>query len=474
MSINRRDFLRIASVSAAAACAAPEPAVEEAKRPNIVFILADDLGYEAVESYGGTSWRTPNLSALAASGVQFNQAYAQPLCTPTRLQVMTGQYNYRNWKAFGILDPGEVTFGHTLQQAGYKTCISGKWQLWSYNPPEFEPEFRSLGTKPEDAGFDDWFLWHSYHTEDKGSRYPDPVIYDNGERVENTEGKYGPDLYTDHINEFMERHVGEKAEQPFFVYYPMALTHGPFNPTPGTDAYEDPEERFRSDEKYFGDMVEYCDKTVGRIVAKLDELGIRDDTLLIFFTDNGSPWTTYSMMGDLRVQGGKGLTTDAGTRVPLIADGWGVGKSGAVVNDLIDSTDIYATILDAADAEPPAGKTIDGRSFLPQLGDPSGGAGDAKDIIIVWHDPRPGTGKERWTAVELFARDKRFKLYDDGRLYDVPADILEERPIPEGTGSPEAEASRQRLRAALDEIPASKREPEWDPYGPFGGRKTDG
>ena len=379
------------------------------------------------------------------------------------MQVMTGQYNFRNWKAFGILPPEERTFGHTLQDAGYTTGISGKWQLWSYNPPEFEPEFRSTGTKPEDAGFDDWFLWHSYHTEDKGSRYPDPVIYDNGELVEATDGKYGPDLYTDRVCDFMEEHAGD--EDPFFVYFPMALTHGPFNPTPESADWADASLRHKSDpDKYFGDMVEYCDKMVGRIVDKIDALGIREETLLIFFTDNGSPQETASMMGDERVQGGKGLPTDAGTRVPLIVAGWGVTDPGRTVDDLIDSTDIYSTIVDAAEATPPAGKTIDGHSFLPQL---RGEAGDPKEAIIVWHDPRPGAMKESFTSLALFARDKRFKLYDDGRLYDVPADILEEHPIPESEDTAESAAAREKLRTVLDDVPADKRDPEWDPYGQF-------
>ena len=102
-------------------------------RPNIVLILADDLGYECLGSYGGESYSTPRLDALAATGVRFSHAYALPLCTPTRLQLMTGKYNFRNWQAFGIMDPNETTFAHRLGAAGYRTCISGKWQLYSYN-----------------------------------------------------------------------------------------------------------------------------------------------------------------------------------------------------------------------------------------------------------------------------------------------------------------------------------------------------
>jgi arylsulfatase A-like enzyme len=260
----------------------------------------------------------------------------------------------------------------------------------------------------------------------------------------------------------MEAH----RDVPFFVYYPMALTHGPFNPTPESADWAEGDRLRSSAKDYFGDMVEYMDRSVGRIVSKLDELGLREDTLILFFGDNGSPKETASMQNGKLVQGGKGLPTDAGTHVPFIANWKGVAPEGAVNEDLADSTDLYATILDAAGARPPEGATIDGRSLLPEI---RGEAGNPKDVILVWHDPRPGTGKENYTRLELFARDKRFKLYDDGRLYDVPADVLEERPIAEGQGRPEAEAARKKLREALDGVPAEKRAPQWDPYAEFRG-----
>ncbi|MCP4245776.1 MAG: hypothetical protein GY778_01885, partial [bacterium] len=105
--------------------------------------------------------------------------------------------NFRNWQSFGVMDPKETTFGHILGDAGYKTCISGKWQLYSYNPPNFWPEWRGKGMRPEQSGFDEYHLWHAEHTEDKGSRFPDPVILANGKYRTDTKGKYGPNLYTD-------------------------------------------------------------------------------------------------------------------------------------------------------------------------------------------------------------------------------------------------------------------------------------
>ena len=261
--------------------------------PNIVYILADDLGIEALGTYGGTSYRTPHLDRLAATGIRFDRGYAQPLCAPTRLQVMTGKYNFRNWRAFGVMDPAERTFAHELRDAGYRTGIVGKWQLYSYDPPSM-PEWRGKGQPPEQSGFDEFFLWHAGHTEDKGSRFADPTIYDNGILRRDIAGAYGPDLFVEYALAFMQRH----RERPFFLYYPMVLTHDPFVPTPDSMDWQDPVKRHVetdksfSDEvvamkkksgriKYFGDMVAYADKLVGRVVSHLEALGIRERTLVI-------------------------------------------------------------------------------------------------------------------------------------------------------------------------------------------------
>ena len=413
-------------------------------KPNIVLIMSDDLGYECLGCYGGASYKTPNLDRLAATGLRFNHAYSQPLCTPTRVQLMTGQYNFRNWKAFGVLDPNEKTFGHMMQDAGYKTCISGKWQLYSYNPPEFEPEWRGKGMRPEDAGFDEYCLWHAEHTEDKGSRYADPIVIENGNHRGALGGKYGPDIYTEYITAFMERH----RDQPFFVYYPMALTHGPFNPTPHSDDWETGE-RLENDTKYFADMVEYMDVVIGRIVDKIDQLGLRERTLVLFYSDNGSPRQVQSNIGDRIIQGGKGLPTDAGTRVPLIANWKGTSPEGLVTDDLIDSTDFLPTIAEMSGAALLQGVTIDGRSFLPQL---RGEKGNPREWILVHHDPRPGWSKEAYTKLDRFARDQRYKLYDDGRLFDVPSDVLEQNPIPPGQEPAKAKQARARLQEVLDTL----------------------
>ena len=426
-------------------------------QPNILLIMADDLGYDSVESYGSTSYETPNMTRLASEGIQFDHAYATPLCTNTRIQLMTGKYNNRNWKAFGIFDPKDKTLGHYLQMAGYKTAIAGKWQLQSYDPIGWPGAGlrRGIGMKAEDAGFDAYSLWHTGHTEDKGSRYADPVINQNGKFLDNTEGKYGPDLWVDFICRFMEEQ--RDSDQPFFVYYSMALPHNPFSPTPASPEWREAGRRFEEAPRYYKDMVEYTDALLGRLIDRVDALGIREQTLIIFYSDNGTNPKIVSKVGDRFVHGGKGTPSDLGTRVPLVASWKGTSPESAICDDLVDSTDVLPTILDAAGSSDLAVREMmDGRSFLPQI---KGEQGTPRDWIYVHQDARPGWDKDKFTLVR-FARGKRYKLYEDGRLYNVPEDLYEESPImPDGDNDVTA-AVREVLQPVLDVM---KPYPIYDP-----------
>ncbi len=433
LKMNRRDFLKTVSCGAAALAMPGCDSVSGLsagvnKQPNIILIMADDLGYECLGCYGSKSYKTPVLDELAATGVRFEHCYSQPLCTPSRVKIMTGRYNVRNYTRFGALHSGEKTFGHLMQSAGYATCIVGKWQLAARDG--------GIGTYPEQAGFDEHCLWQ---VKDRGSRYKDPIIVQNGKNRDDLKGKYGPDIFTDYALDFIEHH---KAK-PFFLYFPMALTHAPFEPTPDTEEWK--KGSSKAHKKHFADMVAYMDKIIGRIVRKLDEAGLRENTLLLFTGDNGTPRGITSEMKDGSfIDGGKGQTTDAGTHVALVANWKGSIPAGKVCDDLVDFSDILPTIAEASGAS--VAPNIDGRSFLPQL---HGRRGDPRDWIFIWYRRNPGNTLYR------FARDKRWKLYDDGKydragkLYDVPADTLEKNPNPSGS---EAAAARRRLQAVLDSI----------------------
>ena len=196
----------------------------------------------------------------------------------------------------------------------------------------------------------------------------------NGKEVDYKNGEYGPDIVTDYANDFMTRHA--KKDKPFFLYYPMMLPHWPFEPTPDSAEWNpkarqgDKGEKSGKgvDNKFFADMVTYTDKMVGKVVSKLDELGIRKNTLVLFIGDNGTFTGITSMMGNVAVKGGKGKTIDAGTHVPMIASWPGVVPSGKC-QDLVDFSDFLPTIVEIAGATLPKDIQFDGQSFAPQLRD---------------------------------------------------------------------------------------------------------
>ncbi len=434
--MDRRDFIKMAAggVVGFSGCKLFEGRpVGRLQKPNILLIMADDLGKECLGCYGDKSYQTPNLDKLARTGMRFEHCYSQPLCTPSRVKIMTGKYNFRNYTAFGSLKKGERTFGHVLKKAGYRTCVAGKWQL-AVNAV-LRPEEQEPGTMPVEAGFDEYCLWQVLQ---RGSRYADPLVSINNKEPVKLRGEYGPDVFCDYILDFIERNRGEA----FFAYYPMVLIHGPWMPTPDSEGWEG--DRNKRDVKYFADMVKYMDKTVGRIVSKLDELGLREDTLVIFTGDNGTHKAIVSQVDGEYVRGGKGETSNAGTHVPMIANWRGTMPEGRVCEDLIDYSDFLPTLADVAGSSLPAGEITDGRSFRPQL---KGEAGNPRKWVFCYYDPKWG----KWSR-EIFVYDKRWKLYGDGRLFDLERDPLEENPLKREQGGAEAREARSQLEKAFESL----------------------
>ncbi len=450
---------RVSSATQNADWADALPAPSNGERPNIILILADDVGIDGFNCYGGDSYETPRIDELAATGLRFSHAYSQPLCTPTRVQIMTGKYNHRNWTYFGILDPEETTFGHRMKTAGYQTFIAGKWQLQSYDPPDWPnaERRRGSGMKVAEAGFDEYSLFHSWETEDKGSRYPDPKMDNNG-TIETFEGKYGEDIWVDKIADFMERN--KDADEPMFVYYPMALPHWPFNPTPDSEAWKDESRRYEESTEFFPDMMTYMDKIVGQLVDNLEEQGLRENTLVIFYSDNGTDQRITSKMGGIDIKGGKALPIQSGVRVPLIVNWPGMVKPG-VCEDLVDASDFVPTLADIARLKVEDWWQTDGQSFAPQL---FGRVHSTpRDSIFCWYDPRPGWDKEKFGR-SVFALDKQYKRYRDGRLMRIDPLLPIETEIT-GELDAEAKAADAKLSAVIEKLVQGGEPPLVDAYG---------
>ena len=396
--------------------------------------MADDLGYETIGANGGSSYNTPNLDQLAASGMRFEHCYAQPLCTPTRVQLMTGIYNVRNYVRFGLLEENQTTFGHLFQQAGYKTCVIGKWQLGK------DPH------SPQHAGFDSHCLWQvgegRIDSTGRDTRYSRPVLEINGKLLSYEDTEYGPDIVSDYGLDFIEK--SHASGNPFLLYYPMILTHCPFSPTPFSPEWASDDSTtmtYKGAAHYFEDMVTYMDHLIGKLTAKLEELGIQNNTLIIFTGDNGTDVPVVSMMNGRQIAGAKSKSTDAGTRVPLIACWPEVIKSNSLSRDLIDFTDFLPTLCEAAQIGTDS-LDLDGRSFLPQL---RGEKGDPRDWIYSWYSRNGETEKAR-----VFARNQRYKLYDNGEFYDIPADYEEQHPLEYAALDADAMEVYRQLKEVLD------------------------
>ncbi|EDM26949.1 arylsulphatase A [Lentisphaera araneosa HTCC2155] len=293
---------------------------------------------------------------------------------------MTGLYNKRNFTKFGVLDRSQITFAHQLKKADYTTAIAGKWQLGKEKDA------------PQHFGFDQACLWQHFRPKAKAgttfdSRFPNPQLEINGEAVDYNNGEYGPDVCADFLCDFME----SNKDKPFFVYYPMILTHCPFDATPdslawdpkspGSKTYKGPGDNAQK-KIHFRDMVQYADKIVGKMITKLEALGIRENTLVIFTGDNGTDSPIVTAWNDREVVGKKGKVLDEGTRVPFIVNWPGKVLAKVDKTELVEFSDIMPTLCELSGAALPDNYPGDGLSLWPTL---SGKGTRNKKQIYIWY-----------------------------------------------------------------------------------------
>ncbi len=406
-----------------------------AEKPNVLLIMADDVGSDAIGCYGGQSYPTPHIDALATGGMKFNHGYSMPVCHPSRICLMTGRYPSRfgpegsMWGDYPAAAEG-ISIGDVMRKGGYATAVAGKWQLCMMKDDLLQPAR---------TGFDEWALfgWH------EGGRFHDPYIYENGELRNDTSGQYGPDFYTDFLLDFMERSHDEG--KPFFAYYPMALCHDV------TDDLKDKHVSYFRDGRWmnYAEMMGSMDDMVGRLIRGLERIGARKNTLVIFTTDNGTPQASYlyvdgngkmvrpkvlSIQNGKIVPGGKKKFDDTGTRVPLIANWPEKIKAGSVVDEMADLTDLLPTVAEVAGLEDRSAR--DGISYAPVL------FGEKREA------ERP------WIYIELkgkrCVRSLNWKLYDNGGFYDLSNDPLEKSPLKDDALMLDAREKRAELQKALD------------------------
>ena len=403
-------------------------------KPNVILIMADDLGYEALGINGADEYNTPVLDSLALNGINFNHAYSQPLCTPTRVKIMTGKPNYVNYEFFTYLNPNQKTFGNLFQENGYVTALAGKWQL---NGVQYDLDNNQDLNRPHKFGFDQYCLWW---LRERGDRFANPNIVQNGEKLKKDINDYGPDIFTDFIVDFIDKN----KDDPFFIYYPMALVHDPFLPTPDSDDWTDLEKRNKGNKPiYFSDMLTYMDKIVGRISNALDKNKL-DNTILIFIGDNGTDTKVVTLNKGTEIRGAKGSTIKYASNVPMIVNWKSQIKKGFESDAMIDFTDFYATFEDILNTE---SKKPYGKSILPLI---TNNDYSERDVLITYYDPIWGTGG---LGRGVYAQNKEYKLYKNGNFFNFSNDLYEKNPIDVTTLSETDNEIYSLLKISLDSIP---------------------
>ena len=449
-SETRREFLKRSGVAAGAIAGllgpwralvgAERPAPRASGgRPNIVVILADDLGIECLSAYGGTGHETPNLDKLAAQGMKFTRVFSNPYCSPSRASLLTGRYPFANGMKVVIynrkkhantyLKTDQPSFARQLKQAGYATAIAGKWQL----------SFLHQRNTIRDFGFDEYQCWQIF--KDSGAktrRYHKPHFNKNGNVIaDKIKDRYGPDVNVEFLIDFIKANARKK--RPFMAYYTCLLPHFPWVPTPDSKDQSDPLRKAtdQGDPKFFPDMVKYLDKNVGRLMRALDDLGLADNTMLMFLADNGTDKRLKNSWGkDKSIPGGKGTMTDRGTHVPLLVRWPGRIAKNSTNDDLIDFSDLCPTLCELTGAAPPK-QNIHGQSFVHQLlGKPG----------------RPRAWVHVQMARERHLRNGQYILNNKNQLRPV-VKIWEPAAKPNQGKYPEKEqTARKALQAVFDDL----------------------
>jgi len=406
--------------------------------PNIVLILADDIGVETINAYGG-EYVTPHINSLAENGVRFDQGHATPVCTTTRTRLLAGTYNFKHYDAFGHLNPDLYMLTRFIKDSGYASVVVGKWQLAG------NMEYGGKGTFPWDAGFDEHLVWQLKRNL-KGSRYWQPTLTENGLTKTYCKDDFAPTLFKDYVLDFIDR----KKDEPFFVYYNSVLAHDPWTTTPDSLEAKNPKEKFAG-------MMGYLDKMVGEVLAKLEAHDLTENTIIWFIGDNGTHPQITSLRHGKPIIGGKWITKTSGTHVPYILQWKGSLPQGVVRDDLVEVLDVYPTLASAVGKNPRI--ELDGIDLLPYA---RGNINRTRNWIFMHYDPQWGSDYfNTFMPAARFIFDQNWKYYGDGRFYNTSKDPLEKvELIPDEFGGETMDA----YRAFSEQFHSMKSGPLKTPY----------
>lgn len=409
----------------------------ESSRPNVILIMADDIGYECIGVNGSNSYITPVLDSLSNHGIRFTNAYSQPLCTPSRVKIMTGKPNYENYEYFGYLGSDRKTFGNLFKDNGYNTAVVGKWQL---NGLSYKLKDHKKMSKPLDFGFDEYSLWQLSHPRDSNKeRFANPKIEQNGKILETNISDYGPDIVSNYALDFIRRN----RDNPFFLYYPMILVHDPFSPTPDSEIWKEESKRNINDTKYYSDMITYMDKIIGKIINELKENSILENTLLIFIGDNGTHPNIISINNGQEIKGAKGNTIKYGTNVPMFVNWDSQINKSFTSHSLIGFEDFYTTFEDILKVSKIKSSGI---SFLNLL---NGKDFNERKVLNSYYDSRWGARVNKFRSV--YSQTTEYKLYKNGKFFNIKEDPMEIAHIDILTT--EQRQIKSMLKEELDKIP---------------------
>ena len=410
-------------------------AKKENPSPNVILIMADDIGFEVLGINGANEYKTPNLDSLARNGINFTNAYSQPLCTPSRVKIMTGKPNYINYEYFTYLNPNQKTFGNLFSENGYKTAVVGKWQL---NGVQFDLENNQDFSRPNHFGFDEYCLWW---LNERGDRYANPLIIKNGKKLSANLNDYGPDIFLDFTVDFIKKN----KENPFFIYFPMALVHDPFRPTPSSKSWTDLKTRnIGNDPKFFSEMVNHMDGVIGKITSVLDDYDLDQNTVLIFVGDNGTDTKVVTLNNGIKIKGAKGSTTKYGTNVPMLINWKGRIKEPSSSDVLVDFTDFYSTFEDIVNSK---NKESWGKSLIPLIDNEDY---IPRDVLITYYNPMWGS---LYNNRGVYAQNKTYKLYKNGHFFNFVNDPYEKSPLDFKSLKKEEISIYNLFKESLDTVP---------------------